>query len=112
MAVEVLYSPAALRDLDAIWEWVAIENEEPDGAERVVSDILDRIEGLAKFPLTSTPLDARCSIKSDWRFVACRGYLAFVRLVDNRLYVDRVLSGKSDYLRRLLGVDDGRSYYR
>jgi plasmid stabilization system protein ParE len=27
MVVEVLYSPAVLRDLDAIWEWIAIEKE-------------------------------------------------------------------------------------
>ena len=30
MIVEVLYSPAVLRDLDAIWEWIAIEKEEQE----------------------------------------------------------------------------------
>ena len=112
MGVEVLYSPAALRDLDAIWEWIAIEKEEPDGADRVIADILEHVDALVDFPLSSTPLDARCSMWSDWRFVESHGYLVFVRLCENQLFVDRVLSGKSDYLRRLFGVEDGKRYYR
>lgn len=111
MGVEVLYSPAAIRDLDSIWKWIAIENEEPGGADRVIADILERVDTLADFPLSSTPLDARCSIRSDWRFVESHGYLVFVRLCENQLFVDRVLSGKSDYLRRLFSVEDGKRYY-
>lgn len=112
MAVDILYSPEALRDLDAIWDWIAIENGELRAAERTVTDIFDRVDRLADFPLSSTPLDARCGIRSDWRFVESHGHLAFVRLAENRLHVDRVLSGKSDYLRRLFGVEDGRQHYR
>lgn len=112
MAVEVLYSPAAIRDLDAVWEWIAITNEEPSGADRTIADILERVDELADFPLSSTSLDTRCSIKSDWRFVESHGYLVFVRFCDNQLFVDRVISGKSDYLRRLFGVKDGKQYYR
>ena len=39
MGVEVLYSPAAIRGLDAVWERIAIENEETGGADRVIADI-------------------------------------------------------------------------
>jgi plasmid stabilization system protein ParE len=72
MDVEVVCAPDALHDLDAIWEWIAVENGESGSAERVVADILERIDELASFPLLSTPLDARCSIKSDWHFVESR----------------------------------------
>ena len=98
--------------MDVVWKWIAVENEEPSSAERIIADILDRVDGLAEFPLSSTPLDTRCTIKSSWRFVESGGYLAFVCLGENRLYVDRVLSGKSDYLRRPFGIKDGKRHYR
>lgn len=112
MAAEVAWSPLALRDLDDIWDWIAVENDEPDAADRTVVAILDRVDGLAAFPLSAPSLDSVCRIRSNWRFVEERGYLAFFRVSGGRIYVDRVPSGKSDYLRKLLGVDDGMGYYR
>ena len=106
MSAEVVWSPAAVADLDAIWEWIATENGEAASAERTVTAILNRVDGIAGFPLATTPLDSRYRIRSDWRFVEERGYLAFIRVRDGRVYVDRVLSGKSDYVRKLFDVDD------
>ncbi|MDO4807864.1 MAG: type II toxin-antitoxin system RelE/ParE family toxin [Coriobacteriales bacterium] len=112
MAAEVVWSPLAHRDLDDIWEWIAIENEEPRAADRTIEAIFDRMDGLAVFPLAAPSLDSICRIRSDWRFVEERGYLAFFRVGDGRVYVDRVLSGKSDYLRKLIGIDNCIDYYR
>ena len=111
MPSEVVWSQAAVDDLESIWEWIAAEHGEVASAERTVTAILDRVDEAAAFPLATTSLDSRCRIHSNWRFVECRGYLAFVRVGRDRVYVDRVLSGKSDYLRKLFGVDDGTTYY-
>lgn len=112
MHAEVVWSPLALRDLDDIWAWIAVENDEPSAADITVEAILDRVDGLAAFPLSTPSLDSICHIRSDWRFVEERGYLAFLRVDDGRICVDRVLSGRSDYLRKLLGVVDGMGHYR
>lgn len=69
------------------------------------------MDGVADFPLATTPLDSRCRIKSNWRFVEESGYLIFIRVERDRVYVDRVLSGKSDFLRKLFGLDDGTIFY-
>ena len=111
MPAEVVWSPVAVSDLDAIWEWITFKNGEPTAAERTVTAILDRVEGVADFPLATTPLDSRCRIRSNWRFVEERGYLAFIRVDGNRVFVDRVLSGKSDYLRKLFNLEDGTPFY-
>lgn len=111
MPAEIVWSPAAVADLDAIWEWIAVENGDATSAERTVSAIFDRVDDIADFPLATTPLDSRCRIRSAWRFVEAGGYLAFFRVGDGRVYVDRVLSGKSDYLSKLFDMDDGVSYY-
>lgn len=112
LALEVVYSTEALRDLDAIWDWIATEHEEPSAAEHVVNGILDRIDELAEFPFLAPSLDSRCAIRSDWRFVEKHGYLAFYRVSGSRVFVDRILSGKSDYARKLFGVDDGVDFCR
>lgn len=111
MSTEVVWSPVAVADLDTIWEWIAIENGEPAAADNTINAILDRVDGIAGHPLVSTPLDSRCRIRSEWRFVEERDYLAFFRVDGSRIYVDRVLSGKSDYLRKLFGLEDGTSFY-
>ena len=111
MPAEVVWSPVAVDDLDAIWEWIAVENNEPTAAERTITAILDRVDGVADFPLATTPLDSRCRIRSSWRFVEERGYLVFIRVERDRVYVDRVLSGKSDFLRKLFDVEDGTTFY-
>ena len=96
MPAEAVWSPVAVADLDTIWKWIAVENGEPAAAERTIAAILDRVDGITDFPLATTPLDSRCRIRSDWRFVEVRGYLAFIRVERNHVFVDRVLSGKSD----------------
>ena len=111
MPAEVVWSPVAVDDLDAIREWIAVENNEPTAAERTITAILDRVDGVADFPLATTPLDSRCRIRSSWRFVEERGYLVFIRVERDRVYVDRVLSGKSDFLRKLFDVEDGTAFY-
>ena len=111
MPAEVVWSPVAVDDLDAIREWIAVENNEPTAAERTITAILDRVDGVADFPLATTPLDSRCRIRSSWRFVEERGYLVFIRVERDRVYVDRVLNGKSDFLRKLFDVEDGTTFY-
>lgn len=111
MPAEVVWSPVAVDDLDAIREWIADENDEPTAADKTITAILDRVDGVADFPLATTPLDSRCRIKPNWCFVEERGNLAFSRMERDRICVDRVPSGKSDFLRKLFGLDDGTTFY-
>lgn len=111
MPAEVVWSPVAVAGLGAVWEWMAVENGEPVAAERSITAIIDRVDGVADFPLATTPLDSRCRIRSDWRFVKEMGFLVFIRVDKCRLFVDRVLSGKSDYLRKLFDLEDETAFY-
>lgn len=47
---EVVYSPLALQDLDDIWDYIAVEKDNPAAAERIVEGILARIDLLSSFP--------------------------------------------------------------
>lgn len=36
MPAEVVWSPMAVADMDTIWDWIAVENDEPLAADRTV----------------------------------------------------------------------------
>jgi len=85
-----VFHPEAARDLDEIWDFIA--EDSPGGADRVIADILGRIEALVPFPnqglrrpdLTSRPL----------RFVAVHQYLIAYAADERPLWVIAVMHGR------------------
>jgi toxin ParE1/3/4 len=82
--------PEALADLDDIRDYIAREN--PDAADRVISEIFDAIRGLVPFPhqghrrpdLSSRPL----------RFALVREYLIAYAPEEKPLWVVAVIHGR------------------
>src|ERR1019366_4583802 len=82
--------PEAFTDLDDIRDYIAQQN--PDAADRVVSEIFDTIRALVPFPsqghrrpdLTSRPL----------RFTVVRGYLIAYAPAEKPLWVVAVMPGR------------------
>lgn len=83
------FHPEVSRDLDEIWDFVA--QHSPAAADRVIEEILDRIDGLVRFPhqghkrpdLTSRPL----------RFIAVHEYLIAYAPDEKPLWVVAVMHG-------------------
>lgn len=99
---DLKYSPEALKDLDDIWEYIHSELSNPEAADHTVNAILDRAETLREFPCSGAPLGAISRIHSDYRFVTAGNYLAFYRIREETVYIDRVLYARRDCLRILL----------
>lgn len=99
---DLKYSPEALKDLDDIWEYIRSELSNPDAADNTVNTLLDRAETLREFPYSSAPLDAISRIHSDYRLATAGNYLAFYRIHEETVYIDRVLYARRDCLRILL----------
>ena len=81
----IKYSKAAVRDLDRVWSEV--------------------FEASALFPESGTPLYYEDSF-TGYYYVVFKAYIVFYRLDDDAVLVDRILSGKSDYMRRLTLMRD------
>ena len=75
------YAPEALRDLDDIWEYIALELNNPAAAKRTVSRIMDSADGLAEFAEAGAPLRSVADVESDYRFLVCGNYLIRVILI-------------------------------
>lgn len=95
------YSLDARRDMDEIWEYIAVELENRSAAERAVTGIMDAVDQLEIFAGLGTPLSAIAAVDSEYRYLTSGNYMIFYRVLGSEVFVDRVLYGRRDYLRIL-----------
>jgi len=100
---ELRYSPEAMCDLEAIWDHIFNELQNPAGAKNTVDRILDKIGKLSEFPEIGTSLTVVTTLENSYRFLVCGNYLAFYRIEEALVSVDRILFGGRDYLRIIFG---------
>ena len=85
-------SDEAQADLAGIKSYIAKNLENPSAA---ISTVRNSLIGAS--------LSSIADVESDYRFLVTGSYLTFYRVLDNDVYVDRVLYGRRDYLRILFG---------
>ena len=89
--------------LDEILSYISEEIGNPQGALRIVEKILDDVEGLRIFPNMGAPLSSVAAVESAYRFLVSGQYMIFYQTAEGKVYVDRILYGRRDYLRILFG---------
>lgn len=100
MSYQVEYSKAAIRDLDRVWTEVFEACKDLEITEKYIKELLDKVEKKSDYPKSGSPLYYENTF-TGYYFVVFKAYLAFYRLEKDTILVDRVLFGKSDYLRKL-----------
>ena len=95
------YSPLALEDLKRVQKEVFEASKSVSATERYISGLMEAVESKAEFPLSGTPLYWKDSF-TGYYYVVYKAYIAFYRAAEDGIRVERVLYGKSDYLRDLL----------
>ena len=98
---EIHYSPTALNDLDEIWTYISQNLCSPIAAQNTIDGIMDAVDMLTEQPEMGAPLYFVSGLNSGYRYVIHGNYMAFYRSNRTDVYVDRVLYGKSDYMRVL-----------
>lgn len=98
---KINYSPEAQNDLDSIWEYITYHLSNPIAADNTVNTILDAIDNLETNPQMGIPLYFSDGLNSGYRYLICNSYLAFYRYSHGDVYVDRILYGRSDYMKVL-----------
>lgn len=101
MKVSVKFSPEALRDLDEIYDYIANVLKSPDAADNTVNKILDKTDLLSDNPEIGTQLFFENDLFSGYRYMVSDNYLAFYRITNESVFVDRVIYGKRDYMKIL-----------
>ena len=100
MSYSIKYSPTAIRDLDRIFDEVYQASLDINITKKYIDELLGNIETKKDFPESGIPLLVN-DVFSGYRYVIFKSYIAFYYVEKDFVYVDRVLSGKSDYIKRL-----------
>lgn len=101
---KVVLAPAARNDLSEIKQYISTELRNPSSAERIITSISKELHGLQQFPEMGAVLDARRRA-DPYRYLVCGHYIAFYRVRDDTVYVDRILYGRRDYMALLFSTD-------
>ena len=96
--VEPLLSTEARRDIKSIQEYITNEQMSPKTALQVIENILNRIDKLLSFPDTGTLLSSKVSFPTSYRYARASGYLICYRHENNKIFVDRIIHEKRDYI--------------
>ena len=100
MNYEVKYSKAAIRDLDRVWSEVYKASQNHEITIQYNDDLMDKVGAKADCPKSGSPLYYEDTF-TGYYFIVFKAYMAFYRLENNTMLIDRILYGKSDYMRIL-----------
>lgn len=101
----IYYAPKAQNDLDEIYTYIAEKLVNPSAADHTVNGILDAVDMLQEYTEAGTPVYFDSDLFSGYRFVGYKNYLAFYRIIENAVYVDRILYKKRDYMQLLFPTE-------
>lgn len=103
---KVLYTPAAVDDMDEIFSYISKNNIV--AAEALLDRINEGISNLSTFSNMGSVLseDQYPMIHRGYRFIVVHPYLIFYRLIDQSVVIHRILHSRRDYLRELFPPED------
>ena len=99
---KVQISPLAQQDLLNIRQYIETELANPAAARRTIKRMLKAIRQLEQFPLSGAPLQYN-GADTGYRYVTSGNYVAFYIGTHTTVQVVRVLYGRRDTIRILLG---------
>ena len=103
----VLYSKAAVGDLEEIESWIAGETGDADGARKRVRRMVERVGLLGDFPELGRELPETIVAGMGYRHFVAGAWRVFYRVGDGEVWVDRVLHSRRNHMRALFGEDEG-----
>ena len=112
MKNKILYTDEARCDLDSIWDYIALDLQNQQAAERLVNKIMDRVDQLEDFAESGMLLSSISEVIGEERFLVCENYLIFYHTGKSVVTVDRVLYGRRDYLSVLFDKTREEPFFR
>ena len=105
MKYKIRYTPAAQKDMDAVWDGVLEASASYDIADKYVEEFADKIAAKRDFPESGIPLYYR-GLFTGFYSVNFKAYKAFYRINDGYIEVIRVLLAKMEYMKILFGESE------
>lgn len=99
----IRYTQQAVDDMDAIFDYIAIENREAAG--KLLQAFDESILRLADAPYigSALPSDDFSSLADGYRYLVVSPYLIFYRVCNGEVRIGRILHSRQDWLHLLFG---------
>jgi plasmid stabilization system protein ParE len=97
---KVRITSTAFRDIDRIADY-HLMRVGPNSAEAITDKLLDTISLLADSPFLGTLHSDPFLAERDYRKLLCKDYVCIYRVVDDTVFVYRVVNGRMDYPKLL-----------
>lgn len=102
--MKIQLTPAARKDILLIKDYITAEFGDSFVAKNLIAALLTRLDELKDFPKMGARLSSLLHIKSEYRYLVCKGdYLAFYKVEQNNIRVYRILNSRTDYIAALIG---------
>ena len=99
-------SEKAKNDLLETKTYIEEELQNPASAKETVNNIIKSLRILQDFAQAGALLSSVVNIESDYRFLVSGNYISFYRIYDDKIYVDRILYARRNYMQILFGDDE------
>jgi len=95
---EVIYLPTAMRELEEIADYIAVELKAPEAALGFIEDVDSMVHGLTHMPYRHPIYHAKYRLTDEIRFVPVKNYNVFYAVNEEHKTVEirRVLSQRRD----------------
>ncbi len=94
----IVFSKKSELQIDEIYQYVYNASNDKETAKKFVNELLDKTEILKKHAFVGRQLELIDNIVTQYRFIRYKDYLIFYRVDDKKVYIDRILSSKQDYV--------------
>lgn len=98
----IIYSKKSELQLSDIFDYIFSKSNDVDIAKRFVNELMDKTEILKKQVFVGRQLVLLDNIITQYRYLIYKDYLIFYRLDDEKVYIDRILNSKQDYIKEFI----------
>lgn len=99
---KIVFSKKSEQQIDDIYQYVLNKSNDEDTAKKFVNELFDKTEILKKHAFVGRQLELIDNIVTQYRFIRYKGYLIFYRVDDKKVYIDRILNSKTDYVKEFV----------
>lgn len=99
MKTRIIFLKESYSDIEDIFTYIKLDS--PQNASLVKDRLLSAISNLADFPYVGRPLKHEFFFKLNYRMLIIDKYITFYRVIDQEVYIYRILHGASDYINIL-----------
>ena len=95
---EIVFSKKSDDQLDEIYNYVLSVSNDDDTAKKYINGLIDKTEILKKHAFVGRKLVLLDNIITQYRYIKYKEYLIFYRVDNDKVYIDRILHSKKDYV--------------